>query len=195
MLSSIITSKTKRKLLVLLFTNPYKKFYLRELSREFSQQPSVVRSELIKLENSGILISEGKANLKYYFVNRECPIYKELRGIILKTEGIVGSIKSVFGSLKNKIPFAFVFGSYPRGSEKVHSDIDLMIIGNVLPNEIVLLIQKVEKKLNREINYIIFPPEEFKQKMNKPFIQNVLKGKKSFVIGNENEFERFTERR
>lgn len=185
MIEELITSKTRSKILTLFFTNPKESFYVREISRKVKENVNSVRRELEKLEKVGVLKSRNEANLKYYSLNENMPIYEELRSIFLKTSGISREIKENLHKL-GKIESAFIYGSYARGEETLKSDIDLMIIGNVNQEELSLLIKKLESKLSREINYTVFSKEEFeKRKLKKggdPFIKNVMKERKIRII-------------
>ncbi len=192
MLEALITSKVKRKLLALFFANPENEFYIRQLSRKLDEETNAVRRELQMLENAGILVSRTEGNLKLYKVNKKCPVFSELKGLILKTEGI-GTILQK--ELKGKgIIFAFIYGSYAEGRERKGSDIDLMVIGDVPVDEFNLIISGLERKMGRDINYVIYPEGEFVKKLSSGFIQDVVKGKKIMIIGEENEFKRFVKR-
>lgn len=87
------------------------------------------------------------------------------------------------------IETAFIYGSFAIGSAGGKSDIDLFIIGKVHEDELILCIEKLEKELYREINYVIFTPAEFSQRIrnNDPFIKNVLSEKRVMLIGDLNE--------
>ncbi len=56
-------------------------------------------------------------------------------------------------------------------------------------DELIRCIEKLEKELYREINYVIFTPAEFSQRIrnNDPFIKNVLSEKKVMLIGDLSE--------
>ena len=59
MLESLITSKTRIKLLLKFFINPSTKAYLRELVKEFDASTNSIRLELNRLEESDLLISQS----------------------------------------------------------------------------------------------------------------------------------------
>jgi predicted nucleotidyltransferase/predicted transcriptional regulator with HTH domain len=189
MLESLITSKAKRKVLALFFTNPKSSFYVREVCRKTGEQPNAVRAELGKLEAAGILLCEQRGNSLFYRVNPICPIYQELKGIILKTEGIGSALRGAVGKLNAR--FAFIYGSYAKGEERSGSDIDVMIIGKVLPEEVASTLRACEKQIGREINYSIYPEGEFLKGRENGFIAGILKGKKIMLLGAEDELERF----
>lgn len=75
-------SKTREKILKLYFTNPSKKYYLRELERVLSLPVGNVRRELMALEKSG-LFSRGKmGNQVYYYLNTSSPLFNDFNHII-----------------------------------------------------------------------------------------------------------------
>ena len=192
MLESIIPSTTRRKLLAIFFLSPKSRFYVRELERKTGENISAVRRELGILEKAGLLLSERKGNMAYYFANEKAPIFSEVRGIMLKTEGLGDAIRGALSGQKG-MRFAFIYGSYARGEERAGSDIDLMIIGRISPQQIVGKIREAEKKIGREINYSIYPEGEFRKAKGMGFIIEVMKGRKIMLIGDEDGLERLAE--
>jgi predicted nucleotidyltransferase len=184
----IFKSKARQELFRLYFSNPDKVFYLRELERELGTPVSMLRKELVALEKEGIFNSERKGNLLYYCLNKNYPLFDELKSIVFKTVGIKASLEKLLSAVKG-IDTAFIYGSYAKNSENAKSDIDLFVIGD--PDEDMLLdkINKLEKILKREINYSIYSKPNFtkKKKEQDPFIEDLLKNKKIFLIGDENE--------
>ncbi len=188
MLESIIGSKTRVKILAIFLFNPDRRFYVRELARKTGGNINSVRRELQKLESIGLLKSERAGNLKYYTSDKKMPIYEELKGMFLKTEGLSEAMKENLSGL-GEVKLAFIYGSFARGDEQLKSDIDLMIVGKVDEKRLIPLIRKLEERLSREINYTLFSPTEFKSMVNKkdPFLSNVLKSKKIQLVGEPNE--------
>jgi len=190
MLERIITSKAKRGVLALFFTNPKSSFYVREVCRKARIQPNEASAELEKLCAAGILQSERRGNLLFYSANPSCSIYNELKAIVLKTAGVGDALREAIGKSAG-VKFAFIYGSYARGEERKESDIDVMIIGRASPEEISGSLLACEKMIGREINYSIYPEEEISAKRRKGYIEGVLKGKKVMLAGEEDELERF----
>lgn len=185
----ISKSKTREAILVLFFTNPQRKFYLQELKRMLGFSAGNIRRELLKLAADNLFITEKTGNLLYYVLNTKHPLFNEIKSIVSKTAGVEYSIKDELLKLNN-IKTAFIFGSFASKKEGKNSDIDLMIIGNPditkLNNKILLL----ENKLNREINHVIYSPEEFfqRKKENSQFVLDIIKKPKIMLIGEENDF-------
>lgn len=189
MIHRLLTSKTRVKLLTLFLMNPEREMYIREISRITNENINAIRRELCNLEETGLLTSRRRGNTKYYTVNKNMPIYNELTNIILKTEGVAKLLQeklSEIGEVKN----AFIYGSFASKKAGINSDVDLFIVGRVNEKQLIMLIKKVEKKLSREINYVVFEAREFRERIkNKdPFVSNVLKEPKITLIGNLNEF-------
>jgi len=183
----ITKSKLREELLVLYFTNPNKKYYLRELERILNFSVGNIRRELIKLESTGLFLNENKGNLVYYYLNQSYPLFDELKSIISKTSGTPKMLQNILGKFEG-ISKAFIYGSFAKREEREDSDIDLLIIGKVDEDKLIEEIDKLERKLQREINYAIYGKEDFnkKKKEGNSFILDILKEKKIFLIGDKN---------
>ncbi len=188
-------TKNRAKLLSLFFTNPDKSFYMQEIGRILNKNPGVFQRTLNNMTSEGILVSEYRANSRYFTVNKNNPIYKELKSIIFKTIGISGSIKQALEELKN-LKLAFIYGSYAKNQENYLSDIDIIIIGN--PDEEILInkLDSLEKKLQREINYKIYSYNNLEKEITEkePFIINILEDRKIMLVGSENEIPKISKR-
>lgn len=187
-------SKNRAVLLRLFFTNPDQTFYIQEIGRILDKKPGVFQRNLYDMEREGILISEYKANARYFRANKDYPLYKEYKSIVFKTIGVVGSIKEVLEKA-GPINFSFLYGSFAKGKENYLSDIDLVIIGSPDENKIIRNIEKLEKKLKREINYKLYLPKEFRDSVRRkdPFLMGVLEDRKIMLIGGENELRKIAE--
>lgn len=185
---NIFKSKTRKELFRLYFTNPEKQYYLRELERLLDIPVSMIRKELLSLEKDGIFLSAKKGNLTYYYLNKDYPLFDELKNIIFKTIGIKALLKETLEKTKG-IETAFVYGSFAKNEEKANSDIDLFIIGDVNEDKLVSQIRKLEEILKREINYSIYTKNDLKKKKRQKdlFILDLFENPKVFLIGNENE--------
>lgn len=185
-ITKIFKSKARTALLRLYFTNPDKEYYLRELERILLTPVSIIRKELVGLEQTGLFMSSKKANLCYYSLNKEYPLYNELKAIVFKTVGIQGALSKILLSLQG-IEVAFIYGSYAKDASNAKSDVDLFIIGDIDETSLLSEISSLEEALHREINYSIYSRKDFiKNKTNKDsFIVDVIKNPKIFLIGDE----------
>lgn len=184
----ITKSKVRSKLLSHFFTNPDTKLYLREIAAILKEDPGNLSKELTSLGREGIFESESRGNQKYFFLNKEYPLYKELESIIFKTIGIEGTIKDFLEKISG-VKFAFIYGSFAKSSQNGHSDIDLAIIGDIDEDKLLEGIAQAEKLLSREINYTLYSPSDWNRmkKTRDMFVNNIISESKIMLIGNDNE--------
>ncbi len=192
---TLFSSKARFEVMKLFLFNPENRYYQRRVSVLTGQPIQAVQRELKKLEDYGLLTKAAEGNRNYYKIDKKCPVYGELRVIFLKTAGIAGYLKNKI-SAKN-IQAAFIFGSYAKGEENVSSDIDLFVVGSVKPRQLSTAISGAKKELGREINYVVMSRGEFARKAGEKdhFLKTVLRGKKIFIIGDENELKKLAGKR
>ncbi len=181
-------SSTRAELLGLFFNNPDDRFYLREIARHIGKDAAGIKRELDKLVKIGLLAIEKRGVQKYYFANKNSPIFSEMKGLIFKTTGVQGAMKTSLSRLKG-VKVAFIYGSYAKGAEKEDSNINLMVVGQANITELNDMVMGLEEKLKRDIDYLVFDEQEYKKRkeLRDPFIRELLKGKKIFLIGKEDE--------
>jgi len=173
MIETLISSKTRIKLLMKFFLNSKNTAYLRNLEDEFGESTNAIRVELNRFEKAGFLDSYSEGNKKLFTVNTRHPLFKDIHRIILKMVGleyVVDYIVKHMGDLQ----MVYLVGKLAKGQ---NSDIvDLVLVGNNL-NKTFLLeqIEKAEKKIDKKIRYIHYTPEEFDlNKIKEPGVHPLL---------------------
>ena len=188
MTEKLFGSKLKAKVLGWFFTHVDERFFVRQLESLLEEDSTNLSRELARLESLRILVSEREGRQKYFKVNKGSPIFGEMRGLILKTVGVAGVIKSNLEKVEG-ITYAFIYGSFAKNIEKPESDVDVMVIGKGHLDEIEDILSKIEQQLGRSINIIFYSLKEFRKKINSKdsFIKTVLNSPKIMLIGDENE--------
>ncbi len=159
-------TKAQQKVLALLFGQPDRSFYLREVVRLAGMGTGVISRELGKLTEAGLLVGSKQGNQNHYQANKASPIFNELLKIVKKTFGIVGLLKAAIVPLVAQLEQAFIYGSVAKGEEHAGSDVDVMLVGNDLSySEIMQLLDSVEEQLQRPINPTIYSPVEFAERL------------------------------
>lgn len=158
MLETLITSKTRIKLLLKFFLNAKNTGYLKNLEAEFEDSSNGIRLELNKFEEAGLLASRAEGNKKIFHANTTHPLFSDIHNIILKYAGIDQLIVNVVERLGN-VEAVYLVGTLARGLDS--KIIDLLIIGNVNTDYLLQLISKAEPLLGKKIRYLIFSNEEF----------------------------------
>lgn len=98
MLDVFITSRVRRKIIVVYAKYPDFKTHVRGLAKLIKEDPGNIQRELKRLEKSGFLTSEKKGNTKIYSTNKNFPIFKELQNIVIKSQQIQANSKRRVGS-------------------------------------------------------------------------------------------------
>ena len=186
LLSDLITSKTRVKILALFLDNPNDMFHVREVVRRVDEEINAVRRELLFLEKKGVLTKEPRANRVYYYFSKTYPFYFDLLKIGVKTIGLGADILSNRAKL-GKIKYAMFSGKFARRMKVEPDEISLLIVGTVVLPELTLLIRTEEKRLNTEINYTVMSEEEFdfRKKRRDPFILSILSASRIMLLGDE----------
>jgi predicted nucleotidyltransferase len=187
MLELLFSSTARVKVLALLLLNPETSFYQREISALTDLPIRAVQREVERMQTLGLLTSFPRGNQVHYQVNRDFFLFPELKGIFLKTVGLTALLGDALKGAEN-IALAFIYGSYAADQESTASDIDLLVVGTLSSRALHTTLQKAERLAHRQINYILFSPEEFRTKaqMGDGFLRNVLEVPKIFLIGDEN---------
>ena len=159
MLDTLITSRTRLKLLLKFFLNSSSSAHLRNLESEFGESTNAIRLELNKFEGAGLLTSERQGNKKVFRANTGHPLFSDIHNILLKTIGFDQIVDRVVTRLGN-VEKAYVTGKFARGMDS--PIIDLLFVGRDINQEYLLkLVKKTEGLISRKMRYVIFTPEEF----------------------------------
>jgi predicted nucleotidyltransferase len=194
-LATTLFGKTRQAVLALFFGDADRTFYLRQVVRLTGAGHGAVQRELAGLVRAGILSRNADGHQVYYRANRDCPIFEELKSLLLKTAGVVGVLRECLAPLAGQITVAFIFGSLAAGRETTASDVDLMIIGDVSFGDVVQALRPAQETITREVNPTVYPPPEFCHKLRDGhhFVGTVLDGPKVFLLGSDDDLARLAE--
>lgn len=160
MLDSLITSKTRLKLLMKFFLNPGTSAYLRGLAEEFGESTNSVRVELNRLSKAGFLEAaetEGDGRTRLYRANERHPLFPELQQIVRKVTGIDQVVEQIVSRLGN-VELAFITGDYARGVDS--GLIDLVLVGEIDRTYLDSLVGKLEEIIRRKIRTLVLSVDE-----------------------------------
>jgi len=186
----------RERVLSVLMLNPGERWHLRSLVRRVGMAQGSVQREVERLAGAEVLLREQDGNRVYYRINEACPFYPELRGLILKTCGLVDVLKRALEPLAKTIEVAFVYGSVAKGDERAASDIDVMVVGAAEFGEVVQALSPTQEELSREVNPSVYDAEEVRRRLaeDDPFIREVWESPKLYLIGDEDELRRLAKR-
>ncbi len=195
-LSKTLFSKTRRALLSLLYSHVDDAYYLRQIVRAAGVGLGAVQRELKQLSDAGIVRRIVRGYQVYYQANPQCPVFTELKNLVLKTVGVGAALQAALAPLVDRIDVAFIYGSIARSEEHRDSDVDVLVVGKITFAEIVSSLSEAQKAIGREINPTVYPPAEFRSKLaaGHHFLNTVLKGPMFFVVGGKRELARLAKK-
>ncbi|OGG29248.1 hypothetical protein A3A63_00230 [Candidatus Gottesmanbacteria bacterium RIFCSPLOWO2_01_FULL_46_9] len=188
-LEDIIISRVRVKILTLFLSHPGVIFHVRDIVRKVDEEINAVRRELAHMEKAGMVSKEHRANRLFYLFRKDYPIYYELMELVAKTSGLGADIIKLRAKL-GKIKFVTVSGRFLRGlPKKSPTDVDLLVVGNVVLPELSQIIKAEEVRREREINYTVMTEEEFEFRKSRrdPFVLSVVSGSRVMIVGDEEE--------
>lgn len=157
LLTGLIASKTRIKLLMRLFFNPKARAYLRELAKEFNVSTNAVREELNQLKKTDLLKSEKNGRQVYYMANTEHALFPELKSMVSKVMGIDQVIDSIITRLGN-LEKAYLVDDYAEGKDT--GIIDIVLVGDIDPYHLNDLSRKTERYIKRKIRTLVINKDE-----------------------------------
>ena len=161
MIDSLITNKTRIKLLLRFFLNSGSRSYLRGLESEFGESTNSIRLELNRFEEAGLLVSSMDKNKKVFRANQQHPLFDDIQSIVKKSMGLDQLIEKVVHKLGN-VTRAYITGKIAKGLDD--QEIDFVLIGDEIDKDfLVTLIGKVETLIKRKVKCFILRDEEEKE--------------------------------
>jgi len=168
MLDTLITSKTRIKLLLKFFLNSSASAYLRSLESEFGESTNAIRVELNRFEKVGLLETFSKGNKKMFRANTNHPMFSDIQNLLKKYIGIDQIIEKIINRLE-KVKQVYISGAFALGNDS--PVIDLIVIGNDIDrNYLSSLIEKTEKLVKHHISFVVIKSDEietYRKKMSK----------------------------
>lgn len=157
MLDSLITSKTRLRLLVKFFINAANEGHLRGLATEFNESTNSIRKELNNLSQAGYLDKEVVQNRILYKANSRHPLFVSLQKIVRTYIGLDAIIAQVLERM-GTVEKIMLTGDYAKGIDS--GTIMVTLIGKEL-NEGYLqnLSKKIEQIIDRKVVFSLSEDE------------------------------------
>ncbi|UMX47999.1 MAG: nucleotidyltransferase domain-containing protein [Candidatus Nealsonbacteria bacterium DGGOD1a] len=166
------------KVLGYFFLNPESRRYINELADLLAVDPGNLSRKLIELEKEKIMASDRRGNQRYYFLNKDYPLLREVKKMFDVDFGLPRIIEKKLGKLKG-LDHAYIYGSWAKNAMDKESDIDLLLVGSHSSLEAKRRLLPLQKEIGREISVVDMGQKEFKQAMveGDPFIKNIFSDK------------------
>jgi hypothetical protein len=187
-LQDFMISRVRVKVMELFFRQPQEMFFVREITRHTKEEINAVRRELDRMLECGLLKSEERGNRLYYFLNKNYTFYPELLRMVVKSTGLGEKLYKLRKKL-GTVSFVVFSGKFVQTDLSKGSDVDVLIVGDIVLAELEAVMKEEEQRIGREIKYTVLGGEEFefRKQRRDPFLMEVLYGVRIMVVGNEEE--------
>ncbi len=189
-IANALFTKVQQRVLAIFFGNPDRSFYANEVIALAESGTGAVQRELIRLAGAGLLTVNRVGKQKHYQANVSAPVFNELRGIVLKTSGLVDVVRAALAPILGEIEVAFVFGSVAKGVDKADSDIDLFVLSERLTySDIFSVLEDAGTRLGRKINPTLYTRRDLDERLRKEnaFIMRILSQPKLWILGSHDD--------
>jgi predicted nucleotidyltransferase len=179
-----LRSKVRQRLLAYYFANPTARLHLRDLAGQLDIDPSNLSKELRRLETEGLFRSEVSGRQKYFRLNRDYPLFAEIRSIVSKTIGAPSLLAQALKKI-DRIDEAYLYGSFASNQQDTASDIDVIVIGAPHGEAFAEAMRRIERQLGREVSYTVLTRKEFDSRRARKdaFLENVWRNKRIPLVG------------
>ena len=160
MLDTLITSKTRIKLLLKFFLNSNSSSYLRGLESEFGESSNAIRLELNRFEKAGLLTTTTNGNKKMFKANTNHPLFKNIHDLIFTHIGFDHIIDKVINRLGD-VKIVFITGDFAKGKDS--KIIDLIFVGNIDREYLVRQTERAEEIIKRKIRFLVYKSNNYQE--------------------------------
>jgi len=153
MLSSLITSKTRLRMLIKFFVSAANNGYLNGLANEFNESTNSIRKELNNLSSAGYLLKSKENNRVIYNANTSHPMFSILQKIVRQHLGLEDIVETVIERIGNVDQIALT-GEYAMGIDS--GNIEIIINGSKVNKDYLETLKpKIKKKISREVSFLL----------------------------------------
>ena len=153
MLGSLITSKTRLRMLIKFFISAANNGYLNGLANEFNESTNSIRKELNNLSGAGYLLKSKENNRVIYNANTSHPMFEVLQKIVRQHLGLEDIVETVIDRIGDVDQIALT-GEYAEGIDS--GIIEIIINGTKVNKEYLENIKpKIKKKIGREVSFLL----------------------------------------
>lgn len=158
MLESLITSKTRLRILVKFFMNVATNGYLRGLAEELNESTNAIRKELNNLMEAGFLEKEASQNKIIYKANIKHPLFAIMQKIVRHHIGIEAMVEMILQKMGD-VEKVVIIGDYANGNDS--GIIQVILVGkNLHASYIDKLGMKIENEIKRKVEFFLMSEYE-----------------------------------
>lgn len=179
----LFRSEMQVRLLALLLLQPERVWTLHELSDDLRAPQSSVHRELGRAEDAGLVVRDNTARPHRFTAATDDPLYEPLAALLSRSVGVEQNLRTALR--RPDVTAAVIYGSWPRGTRRPDSDIDLLVIGDAPLRELRRVVRPIGKAVGRRIDVTVLSRDEFRRRADEgaSYVRSVLEGPTTELIG------------
>jgi hypothetical protein len=128
-------SKSRQRVLAVLFGNPQRSFYANEIIALAQVGTGSTQRELSSLADAGLLLVSKQGNQKHFQANPDSVLAAEIYALVRKTLSLAGVLGAALAPLAGRIDFALVHGSADHLRDTAHNDVSVLVSSDSLTDD------------------------------------------------------------
>lgn len=181
-LVDFLLTRRQQRILAPLLLNPERSYSVNELIRIGGASSSGSQAVLRAIREVGLVLEERLGNQRRLRINTDFPIYPELRAICIKTFGIQEPIRAMLEPFVDQIDLAFIFGSIAKGTDRAHSDVDLIVVGSLDLFTVVNAADVFEQTYGRHLHLTCYTREDWEELRDDRSLRAIIAGPTMMLI-------------
>ncbi|HEY7202466.1 MAG TPA: MarR family transcriptional regulator [Candidatus Dormibacteraeota bacterium] len=187
---SLFGSETLPRLLEAMAAEPDRRFTTAELEERLGASHDSTFRALQRAVAAGLALREPVGRQFVYQADASSPIFPEVKTLLSKLFGPVQALRrSLSGLGPPEVEAAFLFGSAARAQDRLASDLDVFVVGEVSRFALARHLAEAERDLGREVNAMAYPRQEIADRLaaGDGFLLEVWRQPKLMLVGREEE--------
>jgi hypothetical protein len=157
-------SKSRQRVLTVLFGNPLRSFYANEIIALAQVGTGSTQRELVSLADAGLLLVSKHGNQKHFQANPESVVAAEIYALVQKTMSLAGVLGAALAPLAGQIDFALLHGTPEQLRDTTHSDVSVLVVSaSLTDDDLTAALAPAATTLARRFSLTVNSPAELAQ--------------------------------
>jgi len=167
--ASVLFGRARRNVLGWLVTHLGDEYFLTELARRARLAPSTAQRELNELVKAGLVTRSKSGHQVYFAANEASPVFREVQSLLIKTSAMADVLRHALRPLTKRIDAAFLVGAAATGDLRRDAPVEMRVVGDVEPREVVAVLSRACRALGRRIT-VKTQPDGADRPVNEPHV-------------------------
>lgn len=182
-LVTLFGGKTKTLILGVLLSNPGESYHLRGLAQAAGTDSGNTSKLLRLLVAGGLVLAAQDRHSTRYSINTSSPLVAPLRQLVACAGSLMVDLRAVADGIE--AAYIGVFGSVAAGTDDSHSDVDVLIVGNMSTVAAQAAFKAVGRKHRKSVNAVAVTASGFAHQLEAggAFWSSIAEGKRIDLKG------------